>query len=67
MTSMNPKKHPKRLAELPFDSSRKKMTVVIPHPQDNEKYLVLTKGAFDRLAPSSQHQSTASYSSFTSK
>ncbi|MFG7388796.1 hypothetical protein ACGO3R_13220 [Lactococcus lactis] len=32
------------------------MTVVIPHPQDNEKYLVLTKGAFDRLAPSSQHQ-----------
>ncbi|MGF2995542.1 cation-translocating P-type ATPase [Lactococcus lactis] len=51
-----PEKNPKRLAELPFDSSRKKMTVVIPHPQDNEKYLVLTKGAFDRLAPSSQHQ-----------
>lgn len=55
MTSMS-RKNPKRLAELPFDSSRKKMTVVIPHPQDNEKYLVLTKGAFDRLAPSSQHQ-----------
>lgn len=52
-----PEKAPKRLAELPFDSSRKKMTVVIPHPKNNEKYLVLTKGAFDRLAPSSQHQS----------
>lgn len=39
----------KRVVELPFDSKRKKMTVVVPY---GEKFLVLTKGAFDRLAPS---------------
>lgn len=39
-----------RVLELPFDSERKKMTVVLPHHEG--KYLVLTKGAFDRLAPS---------------
>ncbi|GBG96887.1 cation-translocating P-type ATPase [Lactococcus termiticola] len=38
----------KRIIEIPFDSKRKKMTVVLPY---GEKYLVLTKGAFDRLAP----------------
>lgn len=42
------KNPPKRVAEIPFDSVRKKMTVVIPQ---NHRYLVLTKGAFDRLAP----------------
>lgn len=36
----------KRVFELPFDSSRKKMTTV--HQLD-QGYLVLTKGAFDRL------------------
>ncbi|MBP1044307.1 cation-translocating P-type ATPase [Vagococcus sp. BWB3-3] len=36
----------KRVLELPFDSSRKKMTTV--HQLD-QGYLVLTKGAFDRL------------------
>ena len=51
----HPEKAPKRIAELPFDSSRKKMTVVIPHPQYTGRYMVLTKGAFDRLAPTSQH------------
>ncbi|MFC4653077.1 cation-translocating P-type ATPase [Lactococcus nasutitermitis] len=51
----HPEKAPKRITELPFDSSRKKMSVVIPHPQYSGRYLVLTKGAFDRLAPSSQH------------
>ena len=35
--------------ELPFDSTRKKMTVVVPH--ESGGYLVITKGAFDRLVP----------------
>lgn len=51
----HPEKAPKRLAEFPFDSSRKKMSVVIAHPQYKGRYMVLTKGAFDRLAPTSQH------------
>ncbi|MCL2370802.1 MAG: cation-translocating P-type ATPase, partial [Firmicutes bacterium] len=37
----------KRLAEIPFSSARKMMTTVVAQP--NGKYLVLTKGAFDRL------------------
>lgn len=51
----HPEKTPKRIAELPFDSSRKKMSVVIPHPSYSGRYMVLTKGAFDRLAPTSNH------------
>lgn len=38
-----------RVLELPFDSERKKMTVVL---HQGDKYLVLTKGAFDRLVSS---------------
>lgn len=44
-----PSHAPQRLVELPFDSTRKKMTVVVSH--ENGGYLVITKGAFDRLAP----------------
>jgi len=36
-----------RLAEIPFSSARKMMTTVVRQP--NGKFLVLTKGAFDRL------------------
>jgi len=36
-----------RLAEIPFSSARKMMTVVVKKPDG--KLLVLTKGAFDRL------------------
>ena len=35
-----------RVLEIPFDSSRKKMTTVHKY---NDKYIVLTKGAFDGL------------------
>ena len=52
----HPENSPKRIIELPFDSTRKKMSVVIPHPKTPGRYMVLTKGAFDRLAPTSQHQ-----------
>ncbi|MDR0298159.1 MAG: cation-translocating P-type ATPase [Streptococcaceae bacterium] len=60
-----PENLPKRLHELPFDSTRKKMTVVIslashsqkidsaltaPVNQVDSGFLVITKGAFDRLA-----------------
>lgn len=38
---------PERVAEIPFSSSRKMMTVVIKEGAND--YLVLTKGAFDRL------------------
>lgn len=51
----HPEKAPKRITELPFDSTRKKMSVVIPHPSYPSRYMVLTKGAFDRLAPTSRH------------
>ncbi len=37
-----------RLCELPFDSDRKLMTVV---NQMDGKYIVITKGAFDMMAP----------------
>lgn len=37
-----------RIAEIPFDSDRKLMTVVV---KQNGKYLVIVKGAFDMLAP----------------
>ena len=36
-----------RVSEIPFSSTRKMMTCVYKHP--NGGYLVLTKGAFDRL------------------
>ncbi|MCL2630716.1 MAG: cation-translocating P-type ATPase [Firmicutes bacterium] len=36
-----------RVAEIPFSSSRKMMTVVVKKPEGG--YLVLTKGAFDRI------------------
>ena len=36
-----------RVAEIPFSSARKMMTTVVRKPDG--KYLVLTKGAFDRL------------------
>jgi len=36
-----------RVAEIPFSSARKMMTVVLKKPDG--KYLVLTKGAFDRI------------------
>ncbi|MCL1944819.1 MAG: cation-translocating P-type ATPase [Firmicutes bacterium] len=36
-----------RVAEIPFSSARKMMTVVVKNPDGG--YLVLTKGAFDRL------------------
>lgn len=38
-----------RVLEIPFDSTRKKMTVVYP---EGTGYRVLTKGAFDRLVDS---------------
>ncbi|WP_251423909.1 MULTISPECIES: cation-translocating P-type ATPase [Lactococcus] len=44
-----PDEEPERLLELPFDSTRKKMTVVVPN--ETGGYLVITKGAFDRLVP----------------
>lgn len=44
-----PEQEPQRLLELPFDSTRKKMTVVVP--REEGRYLVITKGAFDRLVP----------------
>ena len=47
--SYQPDKNPPRLLELPFDSTRKKMTVVVPN--ESGGYLVITKGAFDRLVP----------------
>ena len=37
-----------RAAELPFDSDRKMMTTV---NREGDRYLVITKGAFDSLAP----------------
>jgi len=36
-----------RVAEIPFSSARKMMTVVVKKPDG--KYLVITKGAFDRI------------------
>jgi calcium-translocating P-type ATPase len=36
-----------RIVEIPFSSARKMMTVVVKQP--NGKYLVLTKGAFDKI------------------
>lgn len=36
-----------KVAEIPFSSERKMMTVVVEHPEGG--YLVLTKGAIDRL------------------
>ena len=42
----HPETWPERVLELPFDSDRKKMTVVVKREHD---YLVLTKGAFDRI------------------
>lgn len=47
--SYHPDKNPPRLLELPFDSTRKKMTVVVSN--ESGGYLVITKGAFDRLVP----------------
>ena len=47
----DPQNQPERLAELPFDSRRKKMTVVIADNNSKDKFLVLTKGAFDRIIP----------------
>ncbi|MDD4390744.1 MAG: cation-translocating P-type ATPase, partial [Eubacteriales bacterium] len=41
------KRYPK-VAEIPFSSSRKMMTVVIKNPRGSG-YLVITKGAFDRI------------------
>ena len=40
------KKYP-RVAEIPFSSARKMMTVVVKQPDG--QYLVLTKGAYDRI------------------
>ena len=40
-------KSPERVAEIPFSSSRKMMTVVVKEAEND--YLVLTKGALDRL------------------
>lgn len=37
-----------RLREIPFDSTRKRMTVVV---KNGENYLVLTKGALDQILP----------------
>ncbi|UVD81542.1 cation-translocating P-type ATPase [Mycoplasma iguanae] len=37
-----------RVGEIPFESERKMMTVVVKY---ENKYLVITKGAFDRLLP----------------
>ena len=37
----------RKVAEIPFSSERKMMTTVVEHPDGG--YLVLTKGAFDRL------------------
>jgi len=42
----HPDRYPERVLELPFDSDRKKMTVVFEH---EGRYLVITKGAFDRI------------------
>ncbi|NLU46862.1 MAG: cation-translocating P-type ATPase [Syntrophomonadaceae bacterium] len=38
----------KRIREVPFDSERKRMTVVV---QQGDKYLVLTKGALEQILP----------------
>jgi calcium-translocating P-type ATPase len=59
-----PKDYPERLAELPFDSDRKKMTVVIP---DGKGYLVLTKGAFDRLVPADDVEAHDIHDAFAAK
>lgn len=42
----------KRLAELPFDSVRKMMSVIVSH---EGKLLQITKGAFDLLLPNCTH------------
>ena len=48
-----------RVGEIPFSSARKMMTCVYQRPEGD--YLVLTKGAFDRLpfAPASADEKTA--------
>lgn len=43
-----PAHNPEQVIEIPFDSTRKKMTTVTRH---NAQYLVVTKGAFDRVLP----------------
>jgi len=50
----HPENAPQRILELPFDSDRKKMSVVVSH--NDGKYLILTKGAFDRLVPADSNQ-----------
>jgi calcium-translocating P-type ATPase len=65
---------PERVLELPFDSDRKKMTVVLPadssvsnfltYKTPSAKYLVLTNGAFERLAPADLTQAHQTHDQF---
>lgn len=38
-----------RLGEIPFDSERKMMSVVVPSDKASHKYMIITKGAPDRV------------------
>ena len=52
-----PENLPEQVFELPFDSTRKKMTTVTRY--DDDKLLVVTKGAFDRILPASTFENAA--------
>jgi calcium-translocating P-type ATPase len=47
LTRVDAERQYPRVHELPFDSERKRMTTV--HHSEDDGYLVVTKGAFDRL------------------
>ena len=70
LTRVDAERQYPRVHELPFDSTRKRMTTV-HHDGKGSKYLVVTKGAFDRLPvnwdPKSLQEATDVHDYFTDR
>ncbi|MCL2822275.1 MAG: cation-translocating P-type ATPase, partial [Firmicutes bacterium] len=70
LTRVDAERQYPRVHELPFDSGRKRMTTV-HHDGKGEKYIVVTKGAFDRLPikwqAGQQDEAIKIHDSFTQK
>ena len=70
LTRVDAERQYPRVHELPFDSGRKRMTTV-HHNGAGEQYIVVTKGAFDRLPvnwdPELLKQATEVHDSFADK
>ncbi|MCL2368397.1 MAG: cation-translocating P-type ATPase [Oscillospiraceae bacterium] len=68
LTRVDAERQYPRVHELPFDSDRKRMTTV-HHNGKGEQYIVVTKGAFDRLPvdwdPETLREATEVHDSFT--